>query len=205
VSNKKLDAGFYRRDNVLQITEELMGKFLVTNIDGALTSGMIVEAEAYNGSIDKASHAYNGRRTKRNEIMYADGGLTYVYLCYGIHHLFNVVTNQKGIPHAVLIRAVVPMDGIDTILKRRNQETITNKTSNGPGTMSTALGIKTQHSGISLSDNLIWIEDRSITFKKKDIIKSPRIGVDYAGEDALLPYRYRLDENIISELPRAGK
>jgi DNA-3-methyladenine glycosylase len=190
---------------VLLITEELIGKFLVTNIDGMLTSGMIVEAEAYNGVVDKASHAYNDRRTKRNEIMYADGGFAYVYLCYGIHHMFNVVTNQKDIPHAILIRAVVPMDGIETILKRRNQETITNKTSNGPGTASTSLGIKTLHSGISLSDNVIWLEDRSITFKKKEILKSPRIGVDYAGKDALLPYRYRLDENIISDLLRSGK
>lgn len=205
MSNKKLDAAFYRRDNVLLITEELIGNFLVTNIDGELTSGMIVEAEAYNGIIDKASHAYNGRRTKRNEIMYADGGLAYVYLCYGIHHLFNVVTNQKGIPHAILIRAVVPMDGIDTILKRRNQEAITNKTSNGPGTVSASLGIKTLHSGIPLSEDLIWLEDRGIRFKRKDIIESPRIGVDYAGKDALLPYRYRLNESIISELLRAGK
>jgi DNA-3-methyladenine glycosylase len=195
---RKLEPEFYLRKNVLQITEELIGKFLVTNIDNTLTSAMIIEAEAYNGIIDKASHAYNSRRTKRNEIMYAEGGVAYVYLCYGIHHMFNIVTNKNDIPHAILIRAVIPTDGIDMILKRRNQNSITKKISDGPGTLSTALGIKTKHSGTSLSRNLIWIEDRGIKFKKKDIIKSPRIGVDYAGEDALLHYRYRLNENIIS-------
>lgn len=200
MSTKKLEPDFYLRNNVLQIAHELMGKFLVTNINGQLTSGMIIEAEAYNGVIDKASHAYGGRRTKRNEIMYANGGTAYVYLCYGIHHLFNVVTNKKDIPHAILIRGVVPVDGIDTILERRKHDTVNNITTNGPGTLSTALGIKTLHSGISLSGNVIWIEDRGIEFHKKDILTSPRIGVDYAGKDALLPYRYRLKEQIISDL-----
>lgn len=199
---KKLPPEFYLRKNVLQITEELIGKILVTDIDNTITSAMIIEAEAYNGVIDKASHAYNNRRTKRNDIMYANGGVAYVYLCYGIHHMFNVVTNKNDIPHAILIRAVVPMDGIDSILKRRNQNSITKKITDGPGTLSTALGIKTTHSGTSLSGNLIWIEDRGIKFKKKDIIKSPRIGVDYAGEDALLHYRYRLNENVISDCYR---
>ena len=198
--NKKLHPDFYLRNNVLRIAEELIGKFLVTNIDGTLTSGMIVEAEAYKGVGDKASHAYNGKRTKRNEVMYAEGGFTYVYLCYGIHHLFNVVTNTKDVPHAILIRGIIPTDGINTILKRRNHKTITKKTADGPGTLSTALGIKTLHSGISLSGNLIWIEDRGVEFKKIDIITSPRIGVDYAGEDAKLPYRYRLKEDIMLEL-----
>lgn len=218
---KKLPPNFYLQNNVLQITQELIGKFLVTNIEGIVTSGMIIEAEAYNGIIDKASHAYGGRRTKRNEIMYGQGGSAYVYLCYGIHHMFNVVTNEKDIPHAILIRGIIPKDGIDEILKRRfgyahhpkfiersrneqqskwNQKTVTRKTSDGPGTLSTALGIKTSHSGISLSDDLIWIEDRGIEFKKKDITTSPRIGIDYAGEDALLPYRYRLNEQIILDL-----
>lgn len=196
---KKLEPDFYLRDNVLQVSRELIGKFLVTNIDGQLTSGMIIETEAYNGVIDKASHAYGGKRTKRNEVMYADGGLAYVYLCYGIHHLFNVTTNKKDTPHAVLVRGVVPVDGIYTILERRKQDNVNEKTSNGPGTLSAALGIKTYHSGLSLNDNQIWLEDRGIVFKKKDIITSPRIGVDYAGEDAKLPYRFRLDEDIISD------
>lgn len=200
MNTKKLPPDFYLRNNVLQISHELIGKFLVTNIGGKITSGMIIEAEAYNGVADKASHAYGGKRTKRNEVMYANGGAAYVYLCYGIHHLFNVVTNKHDIPHAILIRGVVPTDGINTILERREQDTLNTKTANGPGTLSIALGIKTLHSGISLSGNVIWLEDRGITFPKKDILKTPRIGVDYAGKDALLPYRYRLKEQIISDL-----
>ena len=197
---KKLPPDFYLRENVLQITKELIGKYLVTNFDNTITSGMIVETEAYNGPIDKASHAYNNRRTKRNEVMYAQGGVAYVYLCYGIHHLFNVVTNQKDTPHAILIRAIVPAVGINKISERRNAKTITKKTSDGPGTLSIALGIKTIHSGISLSGNQIWVEDRGVKFNKKDILTSPRSGVDYAGEDAKLPYRFRLKESIISDL-----
>jgi len=204
VKHSKLKPGFYLREDVLEITHELIGKFLVTNMEGTVTSGMIVEAEAYNGSIDKASHAYKDRRTKRTEVMYAEGGVAYVYLCYGIHHLFNIVTNKKDIPHAILIRAVIPKDGVNKILERRNQDKVTKKISNGPGTVSSALGIKTVHSGVSLSGNIVWIEDRGITFKKKDIITSPRIGVDYAGKDALLPYRFRLNENSITDLYRGG-
>ncbi|HXP52454.1 MAG TPA: DNA-3-methyladenine glycosylase [Bacteroidia bacterium] len=197
---KKLGKDFFLRENVVDISRELIGKFLVTNFNNVITSGMIVETEAYNGVIDKASHAYNGRRTARNEIMYGEGGNTYVYLCYGIHHLFNIVTNKKDIPHAVLIRAVIPKEGIETVLKRRKQKSITKKISNGPGTSSQALGIKTSHTGMPLSGKTIWVEDRKIEFSKKDITAGPRIGVDYAGKDALLPYRFRLDNNIITSI-----
>ncbi|HWY97664.1 MAG TPA: DNA-3-methyladenine glycosylase [Bacteroidia bacterium] len=197
---KRLGKDFFLRENVVDISKELIGKFLVTNIQNKLTSGMIVETEAYNGVIDKASHAYNGRRTQRNEIMYGEGGNTYVYLCYGIHHLFNIVTNKKEIPHAVLIRAVVPKEGIETVLKRRNQKSITKKISDGPGTASQALGIKIKYSGISLNEKLIWVEDRGVKFTAKEIKAGPRIGVDYAGKDALLPYRFRLNDNIITNI-----
>src|ERR1041385_1383130 len=118
----KLPRSFYLRDNVLSITEELLGKFLVTKFNGVITSGMITEAEAYGGVIDSASHAFNGRRTNRTEIMYALGGTAYIYLCYGIHHLFNVVTNEKDIPHAILIRALEPAEGIELMLKRRKKK-----------------------------------------------------------------------------------
>jgi DNA-3-methyladenine glycosylase len=197
---KKLGKDFFLRENVVDISRELIGKFLVTNFNDVITSGMIVETEAYNGVIDKASHAYNGRRTARNEIMYGEGGNTYVYLCYGIHHLFNIVTNKKDTPHAVLIRAVIPKEGIAAVLKRRNQKSLTKKIADGPGTSSQALGIKTNHTGISLSGKMIWVEDRKIEFSKKDIKAGPRIGVDYAGKDALLPYRFRLNDNIITSI-----
>ncbi len=111
---KKLPVTFYRREEVLQIAKELLGKILVTRWKGVATSGRIVEVEAYTGVVDRASHAYGGRRTARNEVMYANGGVAYVYLCYGIHHLFNVVTSKKEKPHAILIRGLEPLKGIDT-------------------------------------------------------------------------------------------
>ncbi|MBA3704988.1 MAG: DNA-3-methyladenine glycosylase [Bacteroidetes bacterium] len=186
----KLEKDFYLREDVVQISKDLLGKYLFTKIDCELTGGIITETEAYAGKIDKASHAYNNRRTKRTEIMFAEGGVSYVYLCYGIHHLFNVVTNFKNVPHAILIRAIKPATGISTILNRRKTKILHNKIANGPGTLSQALGIRTEHSGLDLTGNTIWIEDRGIKISKKDIITGPRIGVNYAGEDAKLPYRF---------------
>ncbi|HTB05419.1 MAG TPA: DNA-3-methyladenine glycosylase [Bacteroidia bacterium] len=197
---KRLSKDFFAREDVVAISRELIGKFLVTNFENKKTSGMIIETEAYNGIIDKASHAYNGKRTARNEVMYGPSGVSYVYLCYGIHHLYNIVTNTKDVPHAVLIRAIIPKDGLDVMLKRRNMKSVTKKFSDGPGTISQALGIKTVHSGVPLSGKLIWIEDRGAWFDEKDIAAGPRIGVDYAGKDALLPYRFRLKENKILKL-----
>ncbi len=187
----KLSRGFYIRDDVVQISRDLLGKELFTCINGVLTSGVITETEAYAGTDDKASHAFGSRRTNRTKVMYAEGGTAYVYLCYGIHHLFNVVCNQKGIPHAVLIRAIQPNAGLQTILKRRNKKSVDKTLSGGPGTMSQALGIKTVHSGLDLCGKKIWIEDAGVKVQDTDIISGPRIGVEYAGEDALLPYRFR--------------
>src|SRR4051812_33790234 len=118
----KLKKSFYHRDDVVQIAKELLGKYLFTNFNNKLTGGIITETEAYCGVIDKASHAYRGRRTARTEIMYNAGGTAYVYLCYGVHSLFNVVTNRKDIPHAILIRAIQPTHGVETILKRRKMK-----------------------------------------------------------------------------------
>ena len=161
----KLSADFYQRDDVLLISRELLGKVLCTNFHGNLTSGIIVETEAYAGITDKASHAYNGRRTERTETMYAHGGSAYIYLCYGIHHLFNIVTNKENIPHAVLIRALEPQDGIKFMLQRRNKNKIEQYLTAGPGTLTQALGITVRHSGVSLMDNLIWVEDQNINYK----------------------------------------
>src|SRR5688572_1316061 len=115
---QRLDHSFYNRQDVARIAKDLLGKILVTRFDGVVTSGRIVETEAYNGAVDKASHAYGNRRTARTEVMYGRPGTAYVYLCYGIHHLFNVVTNRKDIPHAILIRAIEPLAGIETMLLR---------------------------------------------------------------------------------------
>src|SRR4030095_2551298 len=187
---KKLGAEFYNRKDVVKIAKDLLGKILVTHWKGIITSGRIVESEAYAGVIDKASHASGGRRTMRNEIMYGEGGYTYVYLCYGIHHLFNVVTNKKGIPHAILIRALEPVDGINEMLKRRKKKQLDNLLTKGPGSLSVALGINIGHNGISLRSSQLFIADDGFVPEKKSIGFSPRIGVDYAGEAATYHYRF---------------
>ena len=186
---------FYLNDDVVGISQALLGKFLVTRFGGQLTAGMIVETEAYRGAEDKASHAYNHRRTARTETMYQAGGIGYIYLCYGIHHLFNVVTAQAGTPHAVLIRAIEPVDGISTMIKRRNMKKAESRLTAGPGVLSQALGITTQINGCSLMGDMIWIEDRGIHFTQQQIIASPRVGIDYAQEHKLLPWRFRVKDS----------
>lgn len=191
----KLPLSFYQRPSVLKIARELTGKIIVTRWKGITTSARIVECEAYNGVIDKASHAAGGRRTNRTEIMYKEGGHAYVYLCYGIHQLFNVVTNNKDIPHAILIRAAEPIEGINVMLKRTGKKKADHTLTRGPGNLAKALGISTQHTGMSLLGKELFIADDGFRYSKKEIIASPRIGVDYAGEDALLPYRFFVKDN----------
>src|SRR5580704_16783822 len=142
---RKLDSAFYDRPSVVTVAKGLLGKVLVTNFDGVRTSGRIVEVEAYNGVVDRASHAWSGRRTARTEVMFGSGGRAYVYLIYGIHHLFNVVTNNKEIPHAVLVRALEPLEGIPVMLKRMGRERLDHTLTRGPGNVSRALGLRTHH------------------------------------------------------------
>ena len=191
----RLPVSFYTRKDVVKIARELLGKVLVTKFDGVLTSGIIVETEAYAGVSDKASHAFGGRRTARTEVMYMPGGAAYVYLCYGIHHLFNVVTNIQDTPHAILIRAIEPLEGIDIMLARRGKTKLQPSLTAGPGAMSMALGISTQHTGIPLNGSDIYIGDRGIKIPPKDIVAATRVGVAYAMDDALRPYRFYIKGN----------
>lgn len=200
---KKIQLDFYRREDVLLIAKELLGKLLVTNKDGIITSGRIVECEAYAGVPDKASHAAGGKRTNRNKVMYEEGGLAYVYICYGIHHMFNVVTHSKDAPHAILIRSLEPVRGIETMLRRTGKKQLDHTLTRGPGNVSKALGIYTSDTGMSLLDKKIYLADDGFVFTKKEIFTSPRIGVDYAGDDALLPYRFYIKGNpFISGKPK---
>lgn len=192
---RRLPLEFYQRDNVLAIARELLGKILVTKWEGRTTTGRIVEVEAYEGIIDRASHAWGGRRTARNEIMYAEGGAAYVYLCYGIHHLFNVVTHGKDEPHAILIRALEPLKGVAVMLERRGKKNLDRTLTRGPGNVSKAMGIHTSHSGLSLMSRELFLADDGFTLVPKQIGSSPRIGVDYAGPHALWPNRLYVKGN----------
>ncbi len=193
-----LPKSFYLREDVVQISKDLLGKFIVTQIDGERTSGMITETEAYRGRDDKASHAFNNRRTKRTETMFREGGRAYVYLCYGIHHLFNVVTGIDGVANAVLIRAIEPVDNIALVQKRRKIDKFKPQLTAGPGVMSKALDIKTTLDGTSLlkKEGVIWIEDRGIIIDENDIQACPRIGVDYAEECTSWPWRFYIKNSI---------
>ena len=196
---KKLDEHFYDRTDVVQIAKELLGKILVTNFDGALTAGRIVETEAYAGETDRASHAWNGRRTKRTEVMYGKPGTVYVYLCYGIHQMFNVVTNEKDIPHAILIRALEPVAGQETMLQRFGVSEGKRKDpyflTKGPGNVGRALGLHTSHTGSDLQGDQVYIGDDGVLVEPELVGVSPRIGVDYAGDHAEWHYRFYIRGN----------
>lgn len=190
---------FFLREDVVAIAKELIGKYIFTTFDGCLTFGMITETEAYAGITDKASHAFGGRNTARTEVMYRQGGTAYVYLCYGIHSLFNIVTNYAGTPHAILIRAFRPVEGINMMECRMGRKADSKSFASGPGNVAKALGIHYSASGADLCSpkayketNSIWVEDRGLLPAEAQVLITPRIGVAYAGEDALLPYRFLL-------------
>jgi DNA-3-methyladenine glycosylase len=183
----KLTRDFYTRGNVVLIAKELLGKQIFCLKNNIVRSGIICETEAYAGATDKASHAYNNRRTKRTETMYKEGGVAYVYLCYGIHHLFNVVTNNANIPDAVLIRGIIPQKSFEQMSNFHRKGI-------GPGKVTSLLSISLQDNGVDLKGDTIWIEDTDILVTEDTIHTSKRIGIEYAEEDALLPYRFQLQK-----------
>ncbi|MBL7844416.1 MAG: DNA-3-methyladenine glycosylase [Cyclobacteriaceae bacterium] len=189
----KLEPSFYRRKNVVSVAKSLIGKLLVTTIEGSQTSGIIVETEAYSWR-ERGCHAYGGRKTARNEVMFEEGGRAYVYLCYGVHNLFNVVTNQRGVADAVLVRAIEPVTGLENMYRRRGQVSLYQLTS-GPGKLTRALGIDRTYNGKVLYDDDVWIEDIGMKINSKHIEAGKRIGIDYAGDDANLPWRFMMKGN----------
>jgi DNA-3-methyladenine glycosylase len=192
---KKLPLNFYKRKDVVAIAKDLVGKIVVTKFDGLVTSGRIVETEAYVAHIDKASHSFGGRRTAKNEHMYAHPGTAYVYICYGMHQMFNIVTNERDIPDAVLIRAVEPLEGIDIMLQRTGKSKLDFTLTKGPGNVGKALGIFKKHSGLHLLDNEIYLADDNFKLKENEIGISKRIGVESAFPDSELPYRFYVRGN----------
>lgn len=194
------DKSFFQREDVVAISRELIGMILYSKMNGVVTGGRIVETEAYGGVTDRASHAYGDRRTGRTETMYRAGGVCYIYLCYGIHHLFNIVTGPEGRPDAVLIRALEPVTGIETMLQRRGLDRVQRRVAGGPGLVTQSLGLTTDQDGLSLiHSNKIWLEmdgaQKADQGRNHGILASPRVGVDYAGEDAERLWRFRLRGN----------
>jgi DNA-3-methyladenine glycosylase len=190
----KLNEDFYQGKDVVKIARKLLGKGLFTRRGRLVTGGMIVETEAYSWK-ERGCHAFDARKTGRNSIMFEKGGHAYVYLCYGIHHLFNVVTNVAGTADAVLIRALEPLEGLEEMRQRRGSPQNLFQLTSGPGKLSKALGIDRSFNGKFLLNSDVWIEDIGREIVKKDIEVSPRIGIDYAGEDAKLPWRFNIKEN----------
>lgn len=185
----KLPNDFYLQTDVVGLARKLLGKKICTLVDGHYTSGIITETEAYAGATDRGSHAYGNRRTARTSTMFLEGGHTYVYLCYGIHALFNIVTNEIDIPHAILLRGIKADEGTDIMSKRCGKPISAGHLFHGPGKLTVALGINLSHNALHLAGNTIWIEQAQ-EFSDHQISITPRIGIDYAGEDALLPYRF---------------
>ena len=194
---QSLSESYFKNPDVVFIAKDLVGKQLTTYIDGKLTSGIITETEAYAGQGDRACHAHLGKFTKRTKVMYEPGGIAYIYLCYGVHHLFNIVTNTRGNADAVLIRAIEPTRGIKIMQERRGKPKVDKTLTAGPGNLTKALGISKIHNESSVTGKTVWIEQ---TEKKHiHLIETTRIGIDYAGEDAKLPWRfYNKDSKYIS-------
>jgi DNA-3-methyladenine glycosylase len=190
----KLPLSFYLRNDVVTIARELLGKVLVTSFGGDITSGRIVETEAYAGELDRASHASKGL-TDRTAVMFGEGGKAYVYLCYGIHQMFNIVTSAEGEPHAILIRAVDPIEGKHVMLRRTGKTKWDYSITSGPGRVGKAFGFHTAQCGLSLQSDELYITDDGFTLPEEGIVDSPRIGVDYAGEHAAWHYRFYIRDN----------
>lgn len=190
----RLQESFFLQNDVVQVARQLLGKVLITNLEGQYTAARIVETEAYSWK-ERGCHAFGGKQTGRNAVMFKHGGHAYVYLCYGIHNLFNIVTNQKDCAEAVLIRAVEPLIGVAIMKKRRGAITKELQLTSGPGKLTKALGINRTHNCISLVGNEIWLETDDFHLTTNMIQHGPRIGIDYAGQDAKLPWRFWLKNN----------
>lgn len=197
----RIRQSFFTRPDVLEISRQLLGKHLFTKIGRTITGGIITETEAYAGPEDRASHAYGNRRTRRTETMFKRGGVAYVYLCYGMYPLFNIVTNMENMPHAILIRAIQPTHGIPAMLRRRNKAKLDRSVACGPGALCLALGIDLRHNGENLSGNRIWLEERDRDLQTSQIKASHRIGVEYAGSHARRPWRFRMKNSPWTSKP----
>ena len=193
-----LDRDFYQSDDVVGISKRLLGKHLYTSFEGVETGGIIVETEAYRAPDDRACHAFGNKRTNRTKTMFQEGGTLYVYISYGLHTMINVVTAEKGQAHAILIRAIEPISGIEKMIQRRNHDELGYTTVNGPGKAAQALGVQKAHDGLKLfhKASQIWIEESTINFSEDQILAGPRVGMSiHTGRDAHRPWRFHIMGN----------
>jgi DNA-3-methyladenine glycosylase len=186
----KLPVEFYQRDDVVLIARELLGKEVYSNIEGQITGGIIIETEAYRGPDDRGSHAYLNKRTPRNEMMYNAGGLVYMYICYGIHDMLNIVTGSKDMSHAILIRAIEPIKGLEIMRERRNIYNQDKRLCKGPGALAKAMALNKLHNGIDLQNDTIWIEDNGRSYTDEQVVASARVGMNFDGIYKTIPWRF---------------
>ena len=191
----KISQSFYQRDDTLLIARELLGKYLFTKVEDKVVGGIIVETEAYLGPEDRGSHSFNNKRTTRNEMMYEAGGVVYMYICYGIHDRLNIVTGTKGSSHAILIRALEPVAGIDTMKMRRGSSVDRIRLCKGPGALGKALGVSKLHNGVSLQGDEVWIEDQGLSISDDDVVSTARVGMNFDGVYKEIPWRYYIKGN----------
>lgn len=203
IAPTKIPHSFYQREDAVLVARELLGKYVFTRIGGQLTGGRIVETEAYKGPEDRGSHAYNNKRTPRNEMMYNAGGVAYMYICYGIHDMLNVVTGSHHMSHAVLIRAIEPTEGIEVMRQRRKVYDDDSRLGQGPGALAKALGLNKGHNGADLLGDVIWLEDRGVLPEDQHIVASARVGMNFEGPYKSIPWRFYIRGNKNVSRPRS--
>ncbi len=194
-----LPASFYQRADALVVARDLLGCLLVSEIDGHRTAGRIVETEAYDGRREAATRQHLARRSQQSKMLFAVGGRAYVYKVYRVHRLFNIVTGPADYPAAVLIRAVAPVVGEEAMRARRPKGKLTA----GPAMLSQALGIDVGHNGHDLTQRqVLWLEAADAPVPEAAVVAGPRVGIDYAGADAALPWRLALRDDPWVSRPR---
>ena len=188
--SKRIPRSFYNR-STLTVARDLLGKYLVRKVGKKKLAGKIVETEAYIGPKDRAAHTYGGKVTERNKTVYLKGGYAYIYLCYGINWMLNLVTREEGIPECVLIRAVEP------VLEDYKDQSQYKYLANGPGKLCRWLKIdKFLNEEDLVKSDKFWLEDRGEEVKKTQIVAAKRIGIDYAGSWADKPWRFFIKDNL---------
>lgn len=197
----KLPVEFYRQDDVVSVARQLLGKHLYSFVDGQLTGGVIVETEAYRGPEDRGSHAYNGKRTPRNEMMYQAGGVAYMYICYGIHDMLNIVTGIEGISHAALIRAIEPTEGLEVMRIRRGIFDQDGRLCRGPGALAKSLGLTKLHNGVDLQKDTIWLTDEGLNYRDDQVVSSARVGMNFDGPYKSIAWRFYVRGNAFVSRP----